>query len=208
MRFCLRRGPWTRSCAGATLICGRQLSSLKGWRAARVVAGVTGEGLKTLQGFEFDYVGIIFGPDLRHERERNTWVSAVLGVDLNEAVASKLASNAGKDPAGDSTPKRTQDPCGHNAPTRPRPTRPWPLPSRCDMARGLSSLQSPAAVQAALDEFTKLGRVASLVHGKAGGPRFGKVCDRVRLMRRTVRRRTRGSSMSANAPLAVSCCSR
>lgn len=28
----------------------------------------------TAQGFEFDYVGIIFGPDLRYDWERNTWV--------------------------------------------------------------------------------------------------------------------------------------
>jgi dCTP diphosphatase len=34
-------------------------------------------------------------------------LSSVLGVDLNEAVASKLATNAAKYPAGDSTPKRT-----------------------------------------------------------------------------------------------------
>lgn len=33
-------------------------------------------------------------------------LSAVLGVDLNEAVVSKLASNAAKYPPGDSTPKR------------------------------------------------------------------------------------------------------
>ena len=33
-------------------------------------------------------------------------LSSVLGVDLDEAVRSKLASNAAKYPAGDSTPKR------------------------------------------------------------------------------------------------------
>lgn len=33
-------------------------------------------------------------------------LSSVLGVDLNEAVTAKLASNADKYPAGDSTPKR------------------------------------------------------------------------------------------------------
>lgn len=33
-------------------------------------------------------------------------MSSVLGVDLNEAVTHKLASNAQKYPAGDSTPKR------------------------------------------------------------------------------------------------------
>ena len=33
-------------------------------------------------------------------------LSSVLGVDLNEAVAAKLASNSQKYPAGDSTPKR------------------------------------------------------------------------------------------------------
>ena len=33
-------------------------------------------------------------------------LSSVLGVDLNEAVTHKLASNAQKYPAGDSTPKR------------------------------------------------------------------------------------------------------
>lgn len=33
-------------------------------------------------------------------------LSSVLGVDLDEAVTSKLASNAQKYPAGDSTPKR------------------------------------------------------------------------------------------------------
>lgn len=33
-------------------------------------------------------------------------LTSVLGVDLNEAVAHKLASNARKYPAGDSTPKR------------------------------------------------------------------------------------------------------
>lgn len=33
-------------------------------------------------------------------------LSAVLGVDLNEAVTRKLASNGQKYPAGDSTPKR------------------------------------------------------------------------------------------------------
>lgn len=53
------------------------------------------------------------------------------------------------------------------------------------MARGLSSLQSPAAVQAALDEFTKLGRVAFLERygfGKSRDflvrdPRTGDLCD-------------------------------
>ncbi len=34
-------------------------------------------------------------------------LSSVLGVDLNEAVTAKLASNAKKYPPGDSTPKRT-----------------------------------------------------------------------------------------------------
>lgn len=34
-------------------------------------------------------------------------LSSVLDVDLNEAVTTKLASNAQKYPAGDSTPKRT-----------------------------------------------------------------------------------------------------
>jgi dCTP diphosphatase len=34
-------------------------------------------------------------------------LSTVLGVDLNEAVTSKLASNAVKYPAGDSAPKRS-----------------------------------------------------------------------------------------------------
>lgn len=34
-------------------------------------------------------------------------LSSVLGVDLNEAVTHKLASNARKYPAGDSTPKRS-----------------------------------------------------------------------------------------------------
>ncbi len=33
-------------------------------------------------------------------------LSSVLGVDLNEAVATKIAANATKYPAGDSTPKR------------------------------------------------------------------------------------------------------
>jgi dCTP diphosphatase len=33
-------------------------------------------------------------------------LSSVLGVDLNEAVVTKLASNAAKYPPGDSTPKR------------------------------------------------------------------------------------------------------
>jgi dCTP diphosphatase len=33
-------------------------------------------------------------------------LSSMLGVDLNEAVITKLASNAQKYPAGDSTPKR------------------------------------------------------------------------------------------------------
>lgn len=28
----------------------------------------------TAQGFEFDYVGIVFGPDLRYDWEKNTWV--------------------------------------------------------------------------------------------------------------------------------------
>lgn len=53
------------------------------------------------------------------------------------------------------------------------------------MARGLSSLQSPAAVQAALDEFAKLGRVAFLeryAFGKSRdfvvrNPRTGELCD-------------------------------
>jgi hypothetical protein len=53
------------------------------------------------------------------------------------------------------------------------------------LARGLSSLQSPAAVQAALDEFTKLGRVAFLERygfGKSRDflvrdPRTGDLCD-------------------------------
>lgn len=34
-------------------------------------------------------------------------LSSVLGVDLNEAVTTKLAANAQKYPAGDSTPKRS-----------------------------------------------------------------------------------------------------
>jgi len=34
-------------------------------------------------------------------------LSSVLGVDLNEAVVTKLAANAAKYPAGDSTPKRS-----------------------------------------------------------------------------------------------------
>ncbi|QBK04513.1 nucleotide pyrophosphohydrolase [Hylemonella gracilis] len=34
-------------------------------------------------------------------------LSSVLGVDLNEAVVTKLKSNAQKYPVGDSTPKRT-----------------------------------------------------------------------------------------------------
>ena len=34
-------------------------------------------------------------------------LSSVLGVDLNAAVTTKLASNAQKYPAGDSTPKRS-----------------------------------------------------------------------------------------------------
>lgn len=34
-------------------------------------------------------------------------LSSVLGVDLNEAVSAKLASNGHKYPAGDSTPKRS-----------------------------------------------------------------------------------------------------
>ena len=34
-------------------------------------------------------------------------LSSVLSVDLNEAVTTKLASNAQKYPAGDSTPKRS-----------------------------------------------------------------------------------------------------
>lgn len=33
-------------------------------------------------------------------------LSSVLGVDLNEAISTKLATNASKYPAGDSTPKR------------------------------------------------------------------------------------------------------
>jgi Domain of unknown function (DUF3883) len=57
--------------------------------------------------------------------------------------------------------------------------------SRCDLARGLSSLQSPAAVQAALDEFTTLGRAAFLERygfGKSRDflvrdPRTGELCD-------------------------------